>query len=273
MPPHGCGTSSRTHMDAPARRHDFVRRVIARLDVKHPQGLVKGIQLEGFRVLGDPGARARAYYADGIDELLYMDVVASLYERNSLADLVSATAGEVFVPLTVGGGIRSIDDIHKLLRAGADKVAINTAAIRRPELLAEAARTFGSQCIVLSVEAKRRPGGGWESYIDNGREKTGVDVLEWVPRACALGAGEVLVTSVDRDGTRKGFDVELIAALTPLVGVPLVAAGGAGSAADVKTAFDRGADAVAVGSLLHYGVETVVTLKDKLRASGIEVRR
>lgn len=247
-------------------------RLIARLDIKAPQGLVKGIHLEGFRVVGDPAERALAYYDAGIDELVYMDAVASLYGRNSLVDLVSATAQRIFVPLTVGGGVRSTDDVYRLLRAGADKVAINTAAVRRPELLGEAAKTFGAQCIVLSVEAKRRPGGGWEAYTDNGREKTGLDALEWMRRACDLGAGEVLLTSVDREGTKRGFDLELVRAASSSVGVPVIASGGAGSVGDVAAAFAGGADAVAVAHMLHYKMETVASLKAGLRERGLEVR-
>ncbi|MBX3228120.1 MAG: imidazole glycerol phosphate synthase cyclase subunit [Labilithrix sp.] len=259
--------------EAPSRPPGSVPRLIARLDIKAPQGLVKGIHLEGFRVVGDPGERAPAYYEGGADELVYMDVVASLYERNSLTELVSATAERIFVPLTVGGGIRSVDDVHRLLRAGADKVAINTAAIRRPELIREAARTFGSQCIVLSVEAKRRAKGtGWEAYTDNGRERTGRDVVEWIQEACDLGAGEVLLTSVDREGTRRGFDLELVAAVGAKLSVPLIACGGAGKVDDIASALERGADAVALASVLHYDMETFASLKAGLRDRGFEVR-
>ncbi len=246
-------------------------RLIARLDIKAPN-LVKGIQLEGLRVMGDPAEHALRYYSQGIDELLYIDIVASLYGRNNLTDLVARTAAEVFVPLTVGGGIRSTDDIYKLLRAGADKVSINTAAVARPELLREAAQTFGSQCVVLSVEAKRTAPGKWEAYTDNGREKTGLDAVEWIRRAVDLGAGEVLLTSVDMEGTRRGFDLELIRAVAPLIAVPVIACGGPGSAEDVAKGLDAKADAVALASLFHYKVETVGSLKEKLKARGIEVR-
>lgn len=247
-------------------------RIIARLDIKAPN-LVKGIRFEGLRVMGDPAKYALNYYADGADELIYIDIVASLYQRNNLTDLVARTSKDLFVPLTVGGGIRTVDDINRLLRAGADKVAINTGAILRPALLTEASRTFGSQCVVLSVEAKKQPNGGWEAYTDNGRERTNLDAIEWVQRAVELGAGEVLLTSVDAEGTRKGFDIELIRAVAPLLGVPLIAGGGAGSIDDLADALAAGSDAVAVASLLHYGVETVGSLKDGLDARGIEVRR
>lgn len=247
------------------------RRVIARLDIKGPN-LVKGIHLEGLRVIGDPAEHALRYYEAGADELLYIDIVASLYERNNLVDVVSRTASEIFVPLTVGGGIRKVEDIHQLLRAGADKVAINTGAIRHPELIAEASRTFGSQCIVVSIEAKRRREGGWEAYTDNGRERTGLDVVAWAQRAVELGAGEVLVTSVDAEGTRKGFDLELVQTLGPRLPVPVIACGGAGNIDHVVSAFDRGADAVAVASILHYKTESMGSLKAGLTARGLEVR-
>lgn len=246
-------------------------RLIARLDIKGPN-LVKGIHLEGLRVIGDPAEHAVRYYQDGADELLYIDIVASLYERNNLLDVVARTASQVFVPLTVGGGIRKVEDINQLLRAGADKVAINTAAIRRPELITDTSRVFGSQCIVVSIEAKRRPQGGWEAYTDNGRERTGVDAVEWASRAVELGAGELLLTSVDREGTKKGFDLELIAAIGPKVGVPVIACGGAGSVDHVGEALRSGADAVAVASLLHYKTESVGSIKAGLRAREIEVR-
>lgn len=247
-------------------------RVIARLDIKAPN-LVKGIHLEGLRVMGDPAEHALRYYSEGADELLYVDIVASLYGRNSIASLVERTAAQVFVPLTVGGGVRSLDDIYKLLRAGADKIAINTAAVARPELLAEAARTFGRQCVVLSVEAKRQPDGRWEAYTDNGRERTQLDAIEWIKKAVDLGAGEVLLTSVDQEGTKKGFDLELIRKVAPLVQVPVIASGGAGTVAHVAQAIEARADAVAVAALLHYKHETVNSLKQGLAAAGIGVRR
>ena len=247
-------------------------RVIARLDIKGPN-LVKGIQLEGLRVMGDPAEHAVRYYHEGADELLYFDIVASLYERNNLVDVVARTASQIFVPLTVGGGIRKVEDITQLLRAGADKVAINTAAIRRPELVTEASRIFGAQCIVVSIEAKRRPQGGWEAYTDNGREKTGVDAVEWAQRAVELGAGEVLLTSVDMEGSRRGFDLELMAAIGPKIGVPVIACGGAGNIDHVAAALRSGADAVAVASLLHYKTETVGSIKRGLRDRGLEVRQ
>jgi cyclase len=245
-------------------------RIVARLDVKAPN-LVKGIHLEGFRVIGSPEAHSLAYYEQGADELLYMDIVASLYQRSNIVDLVARTASQVFVPLTVGGGVRKVEDVHALLRAGADKVAINTGAVHNPALLREASRVFGSQCIVLSVEAKRT-GAGWEAYTDNGRERTGLDVIEWVKRAIDEGVGEVLLTSVDREGTRRGIDVELVKAVAPCVSVPLVVCGGVGTTADVVDAVRAGADAVAVASILHYREAAVGDIKTALSAAGVRVR-
>jgi cyclase len=246
--------------------------VIARLDIKAPN-LVKGIHLEGLRVIGDPGEHALRYYEQGADELLYIDIVASLYERNNLTDLLARTASEIFVPLTVGGGVRSVDDVSSLLRAGADKVAINTGAVRRPALITEAAKSFGSQCIVASIEAKRRPNGGWEAYTDDGRERTGLDVVEWAHRLVELGAGEVLLTSVDMEGTRKGFDLTLIETLGRKLEVPVIACGGAGNVAHVAQAIGAGADAVAMASIFHYKTETIGSLKEGLATAGVEVRR
>jgi len=227
-------------------------RIIPRLDIKGPH-LVKGIHLEGLRVLGAPEIFARHYYENGADELLFMDIVASLYQRNSLASVVTRIAREIFIPLTVGGGLRSIEDIRTMLRAGADKVALNTAAVQSPGLVKDAARRFGSSTIVVSIEAKRRPDGSYEAYVDNGRERTGLEALAWAQRVVELGAGELIVTSIDREGTGSGFDLELIQAVAQLVPVPVIACGGAGTAAHVIEAVMRGrADAVSVASLLHY---------------------
>jgi cyclase len=228
------------------------RRLIARLDIKGPN-LVKGIHLEGLRVMGAPQEFAERYYEQGAAELLYIDIVASLYGRNNLTGIVKQTAANVFIPITVGGGIRSVDDVKELLRCGADKVAINTAAIKRPELIQEVAHRFGSQCMVLSIEAKQQAPGKWEAYTDNGRERTGVDVIEWVQRGVDLGAGEVLLTSVDREGTRKGFDVELVREVSTRVNVPVIASGGLGSVEHLNEVIEKGrADAVAVADALHY---------------------
>ena len=247
-------------------------RIIARLDIKGPN-VVKGIHLEGLRVVGTPENLARRYYSDGIDEIVYMDIVASLYGRNNILSVVEAAAREIFVPLTVGGGIRTVDDIVAALRSGADKVAINTAAIARPQFIREAAEAFGSQCIVLSVEAKRREGGWWEALTDNGREQTGVKVLDWVAEAERLGAGEVLVTSVDQEGTKKGFDLELMEEIYRRVRIPVIACGGAGSPDDVAVLFSQQhADAACCATLFHYNLCSVPALKQSLKGRGVEVR-
>src|SRR3990170_3910730 len=214
-------------------------RIIPRLDIKGPN-LVKGIGLEGLRVLGRPEQFARYYYETGADELVYMDVVASLYNRNSLHDIIERTAREIFIPLTVGGGLRTIEDIRTVLRAGADKVSLNTAAIRQPELVREAAR---------------RSDGTYEAYTDCGRERTGVNAIEWAVRAAELGAGELLVTSIDREGTGQGLDVDLTRRISESVPVPVIACGGAGTLDHVyKAAADGRAQAVCLASILHYNV-------------------
>lgn len=247
-------------------------RLIARLDIKGPN-LIKGIHLEGLRVMGDPQEFARRYYEQGADELIYIDLVASLYGRNSLADIVRHAAHDVFVPMTVGGGIRSTEDVGLLLRAGADKVAINTAAVRRPELITEVSRRFGSQCMVLSIEAKSQGGGRWEVYTDCGRERSGVDAVEWARRGVELGAGEILLTSIDQEGTRKGFDVGLTKAVSSAVSVPVVASGGYGQARHLTEVVAAGADAIAIADALHYNRTTVPQLRETARAHAIPVRQ
>lgn len=228
-------------------------RVIPRLDIKGPN-VVKGVNLEGLRVVGRPEMFAPHYYAEGADELLFMDTVASLYGRNTIEEIVHRTAERMFVPLTVGGGIRSVQDIRGVLRAGADKVAMNTAAIGNPRLVAEGADHFGSQCIVLSIEARRLPDGRYECLTDGGRERTGRDAVAWAEEATRLGAGEILLTSVDNEGTGRGFDLELTRLVAERVGVPVIASGGAGCAEHVRDAVLIGkADAVCVASILHYG--------------------
>lgn len=247
-------------------------RIIARLDIKAPR-LIKGVRLEGFRKIGDPNEYARRYYEMGVDELLYMDVVASLYERNSLTDVVQYTAQNIFIPFTVGGGLRSLDDISAVLRAGADKVAINTAAIRDPKLISQGAKRFGSQCVVVSIEAKRRGlDQSWEAFTDNGREHSGKDVIEWAKEAVALGAGEILLTAVDQEGTRKGMDNDLIKAVTEVVNVPVIASGGVGTPDHMVTAVQNGADAVAIADALHYQRFGITEIHQTLQAADISLR-
>ena len=248
-------------------------RLIARLDVKGPN-LIKGIHLEGLRVIGQPNEYAKQYYEQGADELIYIDCVASLYGRNSLGEMVQSAAQEVFIPMTVGGGIRTIDDVTHLLRCGADKVAVNTAAVSNPRLISEIARRFGSQCMVLSIEAKRIGPDRWEAFTDNGREDTGLDVIEWVKRGVELGAGEVLLTSVDQEGTRKGFDLSLIRAVTGTVTVPVIASGGMGVPEHVIDVVKTGgADAVAMADILHYRRATIGDIRRTARNAGIHVRK
>jgi cyclase len=214
---------------------------------------VKGIHFEGLRVLGKPEEFARHYYEQGADELIYMDAVASLYGRNSLLDMVERTSREIFIPLTVGGGLRSLADIRGVLRAGADKVSINTAAIARPELIREASRAFGASTIVVSIEALAHAGGRYEAYVNYGRDATGVDAFEWAMRAAELGAGEIMVTSINREGTGKGFDIDLIRRIASGVPIPVIAGGGAGSPAHVSDVVAQaGVNGVAIASLLHY---------------------
>lgn len=248
-------------------------RLIARLDIKGPN-LIKGIHLEGLRVIGNPKEYARRYYEQGADELIYMDSVASLYGRNSLHDIVRQAAQDVFVPMTVGGGLRSIQDVREILRAGADKVAINTAAIQRPELITEIAHVFGSQCMVLSIEAKHQGNDHWEVYTENGRERSGIDVLEWALQGVELGAGEILLTSIDQEGTRDGFDCKLIKSVSDAVTVPVIACGGMGMNSHLIDVVEHGhADAVAMADILHYDRSSIPEIREAARLSGIEVRK
>ena len=227
-------------------------RIIPRLDIKGPN-LVKGIHLEGLRVLGTPSDFAEFYYENGADELLFMDVVASLYDRNSLHDIISKTAENIFIPLTVGGGLRTINDIKSVLRAGADKVCLNTAAIRNPKIIEEAAKEFGSSTIVIAVEAIKQENGEYLCFIDNGREYTGVNVIKWVDTIQELGVGEIILTSVDKEGTGKGFNFQLISKVINNISVPLVVHGGAGNINDIKDVIDNfDIDAISASSIFHY---------------------
>jgi len=247
-------------------------RIIPRLDIKGPN-VIKGIHLEGLRVVGNPGILAKKYYEQGADELLYVDVVASLYERESMLDIIRKASKEIFIPLTVGGGIRTLEDIKTVLRAGADKVAINRAAIRNPNLIKKGAEMFGSQCIVISIEAKSVGDGKWESYVDNGREKTGVDAVEWAKEVSELGAGEILLTSIDKEGTYKGYDIELTKKIASQASIPVIACGGAGNIQHILECIkDGNADAISLASLLHYNEITISEIKNELIKSNIKVR-
>jgi cyclase len=247
-------------------------RLIARLDIKGAN-LIKGIHLEGLRVVGDPQIHAAKYYQDGADEIIYMDTVASLYGRNNLVDVVSRATEHVFVPITVGGGIRSVEDARTLLRAGADKIAINTAAIKDPKLISQLSDVWGSSTIVLSIEAKKTGDNKWEAYTDNGRERTGLDVAQWAETGAKLGAGEIFVTSVDQEGTRKGFDCELVAEITKRVEIPVIASGGFGSLDHlsqlVKTSKPTG---VAIADSLHYNRYSFEQIRSFCLANGISTR-
>jgi cyclase len=231
------------------------------------------VQLEGLRKLGSPNDFARRYYQEGIDEIYYEDIVASLYERNSILSIVEATTHDVFVPITVGGGLRSVHDVSAVLRSGADKVAVNTAAIREPKIISQIARTFGSQCVVLSIQAKKRTL-GWEAYYDNGRERSGLDALEWAKEGQQLGAGEIILTSVDREGTKKGFDVELVSEATSFLDIPVIVSGGMGTLEHLGGLVSEcQVDAVAMAHVLHYGTYSVNAIRDYCLGEGFPVRK
>jgi cyclase len=248
----------------------MVFRVIARLDVKPPH-LVKGVHMEGLRKVGEPGEFARAYYLQGADEINYQDIVASLYGRNGIGDLVSTTAKSVFVPITVGGGLRTVSDAAQMVRNGADKVCINTAVINSPNLATDVGNLLGSQALVVGIEAKKL-NGTWIAMTDCGREHTGKNVFEWAEKVEELGAGEILLTSIDQEGTFAGFDLNLIASVRNVTRLPIIAHGGAGHPSDALKALDAGANAIAIASVLHYGRYTIMDFKETLHSAGIEVR-
>ena len=253
----------------------LAKRIIPCLDVKDGR-VVKGVRFVDLRDAGDPVGAARAYDIQGADELVFLDITASHENRDIMLDVVRRTAEGVYMPLTVGGGIRSIDDVRRLLRAGADKVSLNTAALERPVLIREAAERFGSQCIVVAIDARREPGGGrarWGVYTHGGRRPTGRDALEWAREAVGLGAGEILLTSMDRDGTKDGYDLELTRAVARAVTVPVIASGGAGSLEHLYEGLvDGSADAVLAASIFHFGIYTIAEAKAFLRERGVEVR-
>ncbi len=253
----------------------IVPRVIPCLDVTAGR-VVKGINFVGLRDAGDPVELAARYDAEGADELVFLDITASSDGRDTMVDVVMRTAEQVFIPFTVGGGIRSVGDARTMLRAGADKVSVNTAAVQRPELIGEIAAEFGSQCVVCAIDAKRRPaeqGGGFEVYLHGGRTPTGIDALDWATRAVSLGAGEILLTSMDRDGTREGFDIALTRAVVDAVGVPVIASGGVGSVQHlVDGVVEGGATGVLAASIFHFGEHTITAAKQAMAAAGLTVR-
>jgi len=239
-------------------------RIIPRLDIKGPH-VIKGVHLECLKIVGDPETFATRYYEEGADELLYMDTVASLYGRNNLTEIVEKASRHIFIPLTVGGGVRSLEDINRLLRSGADKVAVNSWVIQHPEFVNQAVSSFGSQCIVGSIEAKKRGAKGWEALYNNGRELSGKDAVRWAKELAERGVGELLVTSIDQEGTLRGYDCELISQICAAVQIPVIASGGAGTLEDIKKVIAVGrADAVAIAHLLHYGKTTIREIKEYL---------
>lgn len=251
----------------------FTKRIIPCLDVNRGR-VVKGVNFVDLKDAGDPVEIARAYDAAGADELVFLDITASCENRDTVTDMVRAVASSVFIPFTVGGGIRTVDDFKKLLREGADKISVNSAAIDRPQLITEAAEKFGSQCVVVAIDARRRADGGWNIYKHGGRLDTGIDAVWWAKKVEALGAGEILLTSMDCDGTKAGYDLELTQTVADAVNIPVIASGGAGTLEHFYEAFTKGkADAVLAASLFHYKELEIGQVKDYLAEKGISVRR
>ena len=236
-------------------------RIIPKLDIKGPD-LVKGIHLEGLRVLGAPESFAKYYYDEGADEIIFQDVVASLFERNSLHEIISRTAKDIFIPISVGGGIRSVEDISSVLRSGADRVTLNTIAVRKPSFIKESVKYFGSSTIVVAIEAIKEEDGIYRAFIDNGREYTGLEVSEWVKEVEDLGVGEIIITSVDNEGTGKGFDIELLNLIRKNTSISIIAHGGAGNIENIKTAINTGVNGLALSSCLHYEVINKINRND-----------
>lgn len=247
-----------------------VTRLIARMDIKAPN-LVKGVHLEGLRKIGDPHARAVKYANEGADEIIYMDIVASLYGRSQILELLERTTDDVFVPITTGGGIRCRADAKSLFDAGADKVALNTSAVGRPELISDLAGFYGSQAVVVSIEAKLQPDGRYECYTENGRERSGLEAVAWAKTACDRGAGEILVTSIDREGTRTGFDIGLVRSIASSVSVPVIASGGFGKPEDFVEAA-RHVEGIAIADALHYDRLSIQEIKRHAAESGLTMR-
>ena len=249
------------------------RRVVPCLDVDAGR-VVKGVQFVDLRDAGDPVEMARTYDAEGADELVFLDITASSDDRETIYDVVTATAEQVFIPLTVGGGVRRVEDVRRLLRAGADKVSLNTAAVQRPELLSEAADAFGAQCVVAAIDAKQREPGRWEVVVHGGRTPTGRDAVAWAAECERRGAGEILLTSMDRDGSGLGFDIDLLQAVTGVVNVPVIASGGAGTLEHmIAGVADGGASAVLAASIFHFGQFRIGEVKESMAAAGLPVRR
>lgn len=250
----------------------YTKRIIPCLDVKNGR-VVKGTNFVGLRDAGDPVELAARYDMERADELVFLDITASNEERKTIVDVASSCASQVFIPFTIGGGIRSVEDMRVMLKAGADKTSVNTAAIKDPSIISQGAEKFGSQCVVLAVDARRNGEHSWEVYINGGRTPTGLDCLEWVKKAVSLGAGEILLTSMDADGTKNGYDIELTRAVSEAVNVPVIASGGAGTLEHFYDVLTLGkADAVLAASVFHYGQFSVREVKDYLKSHGVEVR-
>ncbi|MGG0186390.1 imidazole glycerol phosphate synthase subunit HisF [Bacillus rhizoplanae] len=250
----------------------LTKRIVPCLDVKNGR-VVKGVNFVGLQDVGDPVAIAAAYNEAGADELVFLDITATYEERKTMIDVVERTASQVFIPLTVGGGISSVQDMYALLRAGADKVSLNSAAVQRPELIQEGAEQFGSQCIVVAIDARKVGENKWNVYVNGGRIDTGIDVIEWAKRVESLGAGELLLTSMDADGTKDGYDLLLTETVSKAVGIPVIASGGCGSIEHIAEVFERtSANAALAASIFHYGTATIQETKQKLQEAQIEVR-
>ena len=249
----------------------LTKRIIPCLDVKDGQ-VVKGIHFLGLKEVGDPVSLAKKYYEDGADELVFLDISATIEKRKTMVDVVRRVAKEIFIPFTVGGGISTIEDVRAMLMAGADKVSLNSAAIRNPSLIEEASKRFGNQCIVLAVDAKKRADNtGWNVYVEGGRKDTGIDCMEWIQKGVSLGAGEILLTSMDADGTKDGFDIELYKAVSKIVNVPVIASGGCGKMEDFVDALQV-SDAALAASIFHYDETSVQNVKKYLKEKGVAVR-
>ena len=249
----------------------LTKRIIPCLDVKDGQ-VVKGIHFLGLKEVGDPVSLAKKYYEDGADELVFLDISATIEKRKTMVDVVRRVAKEIFIPFTVGGGISTIEDVRVMLMAGADKVSLNSAAIRNPSLIEEASKRFGNQCIVLAVDAKKRADNtGWNVYVEGGRKDTGIDCMEWILKGVSLGAGEILLTSMDADGTKEGFDLELYKAVSKIVNVPVIASGGCGKLEDFKLVLEV-SDAALASSIFHYEESSIQNVKKYLKEEGVAVR-
>jgi len=249
----------------------FAKRIIPCLDVKDGR-VVKGVNFVGLQDAGDPVEVARRYNQEGADELTFLDITASSDNRDTIVDVVKQVAQEIFIPLTVGGGIRKLDDIYKLLNVGCDKVSVNSAAIKRPELIDEGAKRFGSQCIVVAIDVKKNEKGSYNVFLNGGRVDTGIDAVEWAKEVVSRGAGEILLTSMDADGTKAGFELNITSQISSLVNVPVIASGGAGTMQHIKEAFDSGADAALAASIFHFREIDIMDLKHYLHDNNIPVR-